>query len=62
MLSKSVFLFAFRGQNNSEKPKNFSENFQFEGLCTLLFLAQTVTNLIQKQREIDPWILEKNHK
>ena len=42
MLSKSVFLYAFRGQSNPEKPKNFSENFQFEGLCTLLFLGQTV--------------------
>ena len=62
MLSKSVFLCAFRDQNNPQNPKYFLENIQFEGLCTLLFLGQIVVNRVIKQCEFGPWILEKNHK
>ena len=48
MLSNSGFLFAFRGQNNPLKPKNFLENIQFEDLCTPTFQGQIVANCLKK--------------
>ena len=52
MLSKSIFLCAFRGQNNPLKTKNFLKNIQFEGLCTLLLLGHTVTNRVKNNMNL----------
>ena len=57
VLSSSVSLCTFRGQNNPKKK--VLENIQFEGLYILLFPGQIVANRVKKQRKFDPRILEK---
>ena len=62
MLSDSAFLWAFRGPNNPQIPKNSLENIQYEYPCTPFSLVPNVVNCVKKQRKFDPWISKKNHK
>ena len=41
MLSKSVFLCAFRGQSNNEKPKNFSKILNLKAFVPFYFVGGT---------------------
>ena len=56
MLSDSAFLWAFKGPNNPQIPKNSLENIQYEYPCTPFSLVPNVVNCVKKQRKFDPWM------
>ena len=62
MLSKSVFVCAFRGQTSHENPKISLKIFNLKAFLLFYSWAKLSRISSKKQREIDPWILEKNHK